>query len=255
MPYESLTCPKCGSSDSREVKPGTHFCNHCDNVFKYVLPTAKGGGGGGAACATCGVIAAGLCLTCNRHFCEGHQAVKGSIRYFDCCAACFNERQDEAQAADAKKRAEAVACSRRSGLIYLEQSARSELMAARVPVVRLYHLGPHMVTRFGRTRLIEDYNWGHVGSGWLLGDFNWVSRKSTGISQTVLFSDGILPTHHYEASDFTASTHRSSSVRFGRVTGKAADGCAVGFAGELKASYEELGEAVQRLAGTSEQHQ
>jgi hypothetical protein len=113
MPYESLTCPKCGSGDCQEVKPGTHFCNHCDNVFKHVPPA--GTSTGVAACATCGVVAVGLCLTCNRYFCGGHQAVKYEsvnwpTRYTDLCTSCLaNElaaKEASSRQADQKRKSE-----------------------------------------------------------------------------------------------------------------------------------------------------
>jgi hypothetical protein len=46
MPFESLSCPRCGSGDVQEVKPETYFCNHCDNVFKYVRPSRPGSASG-----------------------------------------------------------------------------------------------------------------------------------------------------------------------------------------------------------------
>jgi len=113
MPYESLTCPKCGSGNCQEVKPGTHFCNHCDNVFKHVPPA--GTSAGVAACATCGVVAVGLCLTCNRYFCGGHQAVKyesvnWATRCGDLCIACLSAELAAKEAlsrqADEKRKSE-----------------------------------------------------------------------------------------------------------------------------------------------------
>lgn len=94
MPYESLTCPKCGSADCQEVKPGTHFCNHCDNVFRYVPPTEAGRIRMPAGCEKlvkgrpCEVPAAGRCLTCGEAFCTTHQAVTEGRPYVDLCAAC-----------------------------------------------------------------------------------------------------------------------------------------------------------------------
>jgi hypothetical protein len=39
MALEALACTTCGSSDVREVKPSTYFCNHCESVFKHIDPT------------------------------------------------------------------------------------------------------------------------------------------------------------------------------------------------------------------------
>jgi hypothetical protein len=256
MPYESLRCPKCGSGDCQEVKPGTHFCNYCDNVFKYVSPAATGGGV--AACATCGVVAVGLCLTCNRHFCRGHQAVEPPTRYIDCCAACLKERDSRRRAERARQWEQEQRRSRQCGRIYLEESARSELTAARVPLVELCFIGQRAVKRrFGGERMIEDYNWGRVGSGWLLGDFAW-EVTSGSRNQTVFFAECAgLPRLHYSPIAFSSLSHRDvKSVMFGRVTGKTADG-RYGVAldpGKLRTPDEELGAAVQRLAGTTTQH-
>jgi hypothetical protein len=90
MPYESLTCPKCGSGDCQEVKPGTYFCNHCDNVFRYVPLTAQDGGI--AACSTCGIVAVGLCRTCKRYFCISHCGRSKTGRY-DQCDKCFDAEE------------------------------------------------------------------------------------------------------------------------------------------------------------------
>lgn len=255
MPYESLTCPKCGSGDCQEVKAGTHFCNHCDNVFKYVHPMATSGGV--AACATCGVVAVGLCLTCERYFCQGHQAVEFRTRYTDLCASCLTERHKKHQAELTQQLAEAEARSRRCGRIYLEESARSELIAARVPLVKLYRVAPRVVKgRFGGERKIEDYNWGQVGTGWLLGDFAW-EAKSGLTKQTVFFAECTgLPLLHFTPRDFAANNRRDAqSVIFGRIRGTADGGYGIPIdPGELYASYEDLGMVIQRLAGTTGQH-
>lgn len=108
MPFESLSCPRCGSGSFQEVKPETYFCNHCDNVFKYVSPSRPGSAGG---CelptdrGSCGVPAIGHCRTCQRAFCLTHQArAVGGVEnllasefsssaaarrgYIDWCTAC-----------------------------------------------------------------------------------------------------------------------------------------------------------------------
>lgn len=81
MPFESLSCQRCGSADIQEVKPETYFCNHCDNVFKYVSPGRTGSTGGcelPAGRQSCGVPATGRCRTCQRAFCGTHQARVGA---------------------------------------------------------------------------------------------------------------------------------------------------------------------------------
>jgi len=80
MPFESLSCSRCGSGDVQEVKPETYFCNHCDNVFRYVRPGRAGAAGGceiPAEGLACGVPAIGRCRSCQRAFCLTHQARVG----------------------------------------------------------------------------------------------------------------------------------------------------------------------------------
>jgi hypothetical protein len=258
VPYEALTCPKCGSGDCQEVKPGTQFCNHCDNVFKYIPSTAAGGGV--AACSTCGVIAVGLCNGCERYFCSGHQAWKDtSTWYVNLCTACLKDKNDEQTAKAAQAATEALRRSHQCGSIYIAESAHSELMAARIPQVKLYGVGPHVVKPFMRSRgrrTIQNHNFGQVGKGWLLDDFYWEKESwsrvgpATGKYQTVFFAEFTgLPASSVTLKSFTAKSH------FGRVTGKTDDGYGVAYEpGHLNASYEQLGEAIQRLAGTTEQH-
>jgi hypothetical protein len=78
MPFESLSCPRCGSASIQEVKHETYFCNHCDNVFKYVSPGRPAESTGGCELPEegrpCGVPAIGHCRTCHRAFCRTHQA-------------------------------------------------------------------------------------------------------------------------------------------------------------------------------------
>jgi hypothetical protein len=38
MPFESVTCPSCGSDDVQQVKPDTYFCNKSETVFKHIDP-------------------------------------------------------------------------------------------------------------------------------------------------------------------------------------------------------------------------
>jgi hypothetical protein len=114
MPFESLSCPHCGSGKVHEVKPGTYFCNHCDNVFKYVSPRQTGSVGGcelPVAGQSCGVTAIGRCSTCSRAYCATHQAHDLSTigvviqEYRDWCIECQQQRKtDERNLAQAKEK-------------------------------------------------------------------------------------------------------------------------------------------------------
>jgi hypothetical protein len=80
MPFESLSCQNCGSTDLQEVKPGTYFCNHCESVFKYVRPNQTRSTGGCDVLvggSPCGIPATGRCRTCQRAFCGTHVARVG----------------------------------------------------------------------------------------------------------------------------------------------------------------------------------
>jgi hypothetical protein len=120
MPFESLSCPRCGSANAQEVKPGTYFCNHCDNVYRYVSP-GRGGPSGGCELLVearlCGVPAIGSCRTCQRAFCRTHQArATGGIEnllasefsapaaarngYIDWCEDCRSAELDKVDGKD-----------------------------------------------------------------------------------------------------------------------------------------------------------
>ncbi|HUN37261.1 MAG TPA: hypothetical protein VMU95_35125 [Trebonia sp.] len=67
MPFEAITCTHCGSGDVKEVKPGTYFCDHCEQVFKYVDPakvTVTPGfcDHGNPVRVQCQVCKAGMCV-------------------------------------------------------------------------------------------------------------------------------------------------------------------------------------------------
>ncbi len=114
MPFESLSCQRCGSPNIQEVKPETYFCNHCDNVFKYVSPKGAGSAGGcelPTGGKFCGVPAVGHCNTCGRAFCSTHQAYDqnhiGVVfrTYRDWCVSCQQQRKvDERNLAEAKEK-------------------------------------------------------------------------------------------------------------------------------------------------------
>jgi hypothetical protein len=59
MPLEAINCTNCGSSDVKEVKAGTYFCDHCETVFKHIDPTR---------------------VTVQREFCECGRAVECQCR-------------------------------------------------------------------------------------------------------------------------------------------------------------------------------
>ena len=131
MPFESLSCQRCGSGDIQEVKPETYFCNHCDNVFKYVSPNMAGSAGGcevPTGGRPCGVPAIGRCNTCSRAYCGTHQAhdlnSTGLViqTYRDWCVSCQQQhKSDERALAEAKekqwKEKRSAAAERIPGLI------------------------------------------------------------------------------------------------------------------------------------------
>ena len=71
MPVEAISCPKCGSPDATEFKPGSYVCGHCEAVFKHV---DAGRSSIGCGIDGCGVAAIGRCETCGTAFCGTHQA-------------------------------------------------------------------------------------------------------------------------------------------------------------------------------------
>ena len=117
--------------DIQEVKPETYFCNHCDNVFKYVSPSRSGSPGGcelPVGGRPCGVPAIGRCMTCSRAYCGTHQAHEvnsvGIVfqTYRDWCVSCQQQRKadEKARAEAQEKRAQeerAAAAERIPGLI------------------------------------------------------------------------------------------------------------------------------------------
>lgn len=160
MPYESLTCPKCGSADCQEVKPDTHFCNHCDNVFRYVAPA--GASGGAAACTTCGVLAVGRCATCSQAFCASHQGRYGGTVFFDQCATCRGrvEQADRDQEAHFRQS------------FFTDGSARRTLLDAGVATVDFHRVRRETQSlRFGRYKEVVTVK--PLGRGWLLGMCQW----------------------------------------------------------------------------------
>jgi hypothetical protein len=90
MPLESISCTKCGSTDFKEVKPDTYFCNHCDSVFKR----ANEAQGGPISCevGACGVMAMGRCDSCGHAFCSTHQARDFKTIFSALCNQCHANR-------------------------------------------------------------------------------------------------------------------------------------------------------------------
>jgi hypothetical protein len=131
MPSELLSCQHCGSGDVQEVKPETYFCNHCEEVFRYVRPNparATGGCEVRTAGRPCRLLAIGRCNTCSKVYCATHQAHNlNSIgiviqTYRDWCVACQEQRKiDERALAEAKDKSDkeerAAAARRIPGLI------------------------------------------------------------------------------------------------------------------------------------------
>lgn len=102
MPIESIGCTGCGSSDVKEVKANTYFCNHCESVFKWVEPV--GGAAGPVACGVedCGVLAVGRCGLCRIPFCDFHRSKRFASadttvyqQRPHLCTACAAEKERE----------------------------------------------------------------------------------------------------------------------------------------------------------------
>src|ERR1700722_644764 len=169
MPYESLACPKCGSADCQEVKPDTHFCNHCDNVFRYVAPAGTSSSGG-AACTTCGVLAVGRCATCSEAFCASHQGRNAEmVGYFDQCVTCRGRVEESLRRL---KQAGSDHDARFGSSFFGNGSAKRTLLDAGVATVDFHYV--HRETqslRFGRYKNV--YTAKPIGRGWPLGRCLW----------------------------------------------------------------------------------
>ena len=227
MPYESLACPRCGSSSFQEVKPNTYFCNHCDNVFKYTRASSAAGGSSPASCDTCGVLAVGLCYLCHSYFCPGHQAVIEALgspipvrRFKDLCARCYPAY---VQAEEDRK----AAHIRRFGHGYLQEFARPELEAAGIPPVLLVEQRP------GRS-------YESAGHGWLLGEFYWGWGEVPG---------SITARRHNDKCQ-TALQIGPERNQLRRVAEKIPEGYVLDD-GILRVSVEEICRTIHQLAGTS----
>jgi hypothetical protein len=68
MPLESLACSHCGSSEVKEVKANTYFCDHCDAVFKLVDPNSVTVTNNPSFCS-CGETVAAKCQLCDATMC------------------------------------------------------------------------------------------------------------------------------------------------------------------------------------------
>lgn len=169
MPYESLTCPKCGSADCQEVKPGTHFCNHCDNVFRYVTPA--GANSRVAACTTCGVLAVGRCVTCSQAFCASHQGRDAGMVYVDQCVTCRDRVVQDRRDHEA----------RFGRSFFSDGSARRTLLDAGVATVDFHRVRRETQSlRFGRYKEVVTVE--PLGRGWLLGMCPWKYTSQSGRS-------------------------------------------------------------------------
>jgi hypothetical protein len=70
MPLESLSCTGCGSTDVKEVKPDTYFCNHCETVFKQIDPSKVTVAPAFCSCGNpiqvqCQICRTAICADCN----------------------------------------------------------------------------------------------------------------------------------------------------------------------------------------------
>jgi hypothetical protein len=72
MPFETVTCPSCGSTDVQQVKPDTYFCNRSETVFKHIDPSRLTVSHAPSFCmhgnpvlCQCQLCGAGMCGACD----------------------------------------------------------------------------------------------------------------------------------------------------------------------------------------------
>ncbi len=128
----------------------------------------------------CGVPAIGRCSTCERAFCASHQALTREIRYVDLCAPCLAKQQ-----AEQEKRGMAPADSPRR---YFPQAAKTDLLTAGVPTVEIYEVRSEWKPgRFRGGRSVDMVT--TLGSGWILGTFEWTYYKPSRYDQELVTGD------------------------------------------------------------------
>lgn len=162
MPLESLACPRCGSSDFQVVKSDTYFCNHCENVFKYVesdRPTGAVGCESVVNGQRCGVQAVGRCLTDGRAFCASH-GTAGE------CSSCRLDRDAELASELARKRAEQQASDAASAAQKEKQAVQMKLV---LQALRDRGIRPDSIVY---TRSKSPFRRNQV-YGWSVGFFRW----------------------------------------------------------------------------------
>jgi thiol-disulfide isomerase/thioredoxin len=212
IPFESLSCSRCGSSDVQEVKPETYFCNHCDNVFRYVSPSQMASGVGCelklASGKTCGLPPIGRCRTCGKAFCGSHQArvgaglthssegrFLGGSAYPDWCSPCRTaelvtpilERNQKAAAAEAEQR-RARQERHKKALAALHAYGFEKLARPRTETFNVFEK-----RRFGRDRWQERSR--SLEPAVPLGNLSWtISEWPRHPDATVTHKDGFYPT-------------------------------------------------------------
>lgn len=171
MPLESLACPRCGSSDFQGVKSETYFCNHCENIFKYVESSRPSGA---VSCESvvngqrCGVQAVGRCITDGKAFCASH-GTAGE------CSSCRLARATELESELARKGAEQQAREAASAAQKEKQAAQIKLIAQ---ALRDRGIRPESIIY---TRSKSLFRRDQV-YGWSIGFFSWWNYFTWGAS-------------------------------------------------------------------------
>jgi serine/threonine protein kinase len=121
----------------------------------------------------CGVLAIGRCSFCKHSFCTSHQARdRDGTCYVDVCVPCYPKTEKGRAEQASREEAEAY-------LYFTSGTARTDLLAARVPPVEIYRvlvLEQRVPTKKG---ILRQYHIDRVkkitfsGRGWILGEFRW----------------------------------------------------------------------------------
>jgi hypothetical protein len=142
-----------------------------------------------ASGSECGVGAIGRCSDDGRAFCMTHRGRSGTWvgrgvgtpqwqvqEWSDLCAPCCERREAEArkraEEQEAEERRLAEEKETRYGEAYLINSARRDLIAAKVPAVEIYSKEHEVIKKlFGGRESVERVKFRE--NGWILGEFVW----------------------------------------------------------------------------------